>query len=212
MKIRDSSFVEVANNTITIFAGNDNPVIQLEETDNCSFAANHIAAEGQAFSLLGSSNNFFSENSITTAAKGLLLANAESRNITFTLFDDTLNGSTFILGSSLKLIPKAALAAEIASLTLYANDQILSTANSSNLELTLVTAAIGGGAIVVIANVAFLNGSAANWTFSLAIQGRPLGAATKSSEAKWTLAVPFMLAMLLMKMGLLKRRRRQLND
>jgi hypothetical protein len=212
MKIRDSSFLEVANNTITVFAGNDSPAIQLEETDNCSFVANHIAAEGQAFSLFGSSNNFFSENNITKTVESFLLANAESRNITFTLFDDTLNGSTLILGSSLKLMPKAALAAEIASLTLYANDQILSTADSPNLELILDTADIGGGDIVVIANVAFLNGSAANWTFSLAIQGRPLGPATKSSEAKWTLVVPFMLGMLLMKMGLLKNHIRKLND
>ncbi|MFX0114426.1 MAG: right-handed parallel beta-helix repeat-containing protein, partial [Candidatus Hodarchaeota archaeon] len=210
MKVLDSSFLRVENNTI--LSETDAPVIQLEETANCSFTSNYISTEGQAFSLIDSSNNFFSENTVSETDKSFLLANAESKNITFTLFDLTLNGTSLILGSSLKLIPKATLTAEIASLTLYVNDQIFAASNSSNFELTLDTTDIGGGDIIVIANVIFLNGSAANWTFSLKIQGRPLGPTKESSEAKWALLAPLILAMLLMKMGLLKSRRRQLND
>lgn len=207
LKISESSWVNVTNNTIAISSEND-PAVYLIEADNCSFLANTITVKGPAFSLLDSSTNLLSENNVVSASTTFLLANGQSKNTTLTVFD-RVNASTLNYGSTLKLRPKASVASNIDSMTLHVGERLLSSTNKPALELLLDTQEIGGGEYVVAVHVLFLNGTQVNWTFSLSIQGRPL-VTSASSDTSWPMLISLsVVGLLAIKSWRIKRRRRR---
>ncbi|MHA2231498.1 MAG: right-handed parallel beta-helix repeat-containing protein [Candidatus Hodarchaeales archaeon] len=207
LKISESSWVNVTNNTIAISSEND-PAVYLIEADNCSFLANTITVKGPVFSLLDSSMNLLSENNAVSASTTFLLANSQSKNIMLTVFD-RVNASTLNYGSTLKLRPKAAVASNIDSMALHVNERLLSSTNQPALELLLDTQEIGGGEYVVAVHVLFLNGTQVNWTFSLSIQGRPL-VTSASSDTSWPMLISLsVVGLLAIKSWRIKRCRRR---
>ncbi|MHA2497116.1 MAG: right-handed parallel beta-helix repeat-containing protein [Candidatus Hodarchaeales archaeon] len=204
MEIKDSSLARVENNTINASFGT-NPAIYIVDSDNCSFIANQIATEGPVFRLLASSNIFLSENVVVSTSAIFLFGDSQSMNITFALFDP-VNTTSLNLGSTLKLLPNAAVKSEIVSMTLHVNERVLSHVDTPNLELYLNTTEIGRGTFAIAVNIVFLNGTEASWSFSLVIEGRPV-VSTTTSKASWRVLMPLLLGLLSLKAWILKRRR-----
>jgi parallel beta-helix repeat protein len=204
MEIKDSSLARVENNTINASFGT-NPAIYIVDSDNCSFIANQIATEGPVFRLLASSNIFLSENAVVSTSAIFLFGDSQSMNITFALFDP-VNTTSLNLGSTLKLLPNAAVKSEIVSMTLHVNERVLSHVDTPNLELYLNTTEIGRGTFAIAVNIVFLNGTEASWSFSLVIEGRPV-VSTTTSKASWRVLMPLLLGLLSLKAWILKRRR-----
>ncbi|MFX0114673.1 MAG: right-handed parallel beta-helix repeat-containing protein [Candidatus Hodarchaeota archaeon] len=203
LRISQSSSITVENNSITVSSNITDPAIYLDETGNCSFIANQISVEGAAFYLDHSSNIILSENVIISTFGVFLLADDFSRNTTLTIWNN-VNTTALYPRATLILIPPTVLESEIASMTLYYVNRggkilPLSNATAPNLELVLNALTLGGGNFTIMVSIAFLNGTEANWSFSLFIYGEPTHVITKTityattSNTNWVMITPLLL-------------------
>lgn len=195
LRISDSKLIRVENNTFHVFE-EMNPGILIDETEDCSFYANQILAAGPGFHLLDSNNLLFSGNAVSSNSSTFLFANSLSKNIMLTLFEEAMN-SSLNDGSTLKLIPKASVESEIASMTLYIDNKTLISTDKPPLELILNTNDIGGGNFDVVVEIVFLNGTTVNWMFSLIVQGRPRNSSSNSETTSWEILGPLLMSLLL---------------
>ncbi|MHA2496439.1 MAG: right-handed parallel beta-helix repeat-containing protein [Candidatus Hodarchaeales archaeon] len=196
MKITEANSGVIEGNKI--IASDDYPVFLLEDTENCSFIANQISAQGAIFYLQDSSNDFFSENRVTSSSSGeFLLATGQSKNITLAIFD-MIGFASIEQGSTLKFVPKAAIKPEIALMTLYSNDNTFANADASNLELILPITNADRGNKSIVVEVLFHNNTKTNWTFSIVVLGRHHSLVTSTSDASWYLLIPLTLGMQLL--------------
>lgn len=213
MRITRTSLASIEGNVITISSKNT-PAIYLDEVENSFFTTNQITAAGSAFQLVDSSNIRFLENAISSISTPFLLADSLSKNVTVTVFD-AINGSSLYVGSTMILIPQAGMESEIASMALYIAEETFSKVEKPNLKLLLDTTELGGGDFNFEVKIVFVNGTDAEWFFSLIIHGRPRyysGRTVKyetTSKTTWDIILTsFTLGLLTMKSWLQKRRKR----
>ncbi|MHA2271355.1 MAG: right-handed parallel beta-helix repeat-containing protein [Candidatus Hodarchaeales archaeon] len=204
IKITDSDFVTLESNTVSASGSITDPAIFLEEAQSCSIFGNQITSIGPAFYLQDSPNNLFSENIATSDLTPLLALNSLSRNVT--LYLPISSQATIVLfpRSTLRLIPPEAIKQEIVSMTLYADEQLLSSSSSPTLELVLDSYDIGGGNFTITVSIEFLNGTEEQWSFFVYVQGKVYGNPNReityatTSNANWNSLLPLVLAMLLL--------------
>ncbi|MFW9916052.1 MAG: right-handed parallel beta-helix repeat-containing protein [Candidatus Thorarchaeota archaeon] len=204
IKITDSDFVTLDSNTISASGSINDPAIFLEGAESCSIFGNQITSIGPAFYLQDSSNNLFSENIVTSDLNALLALNSLSRNVTLYLPISSQDIIVLLPRAILQLSPPEAIKQEIVSMTLYANQQLLSSSSSPDLELVLDSYDIGGGNFTITIDIEFLNGTKAQWSFFVYVQGkvypnpnRKITYAT-TSNANWNNFLPLVLAMFLL--------------
>jgi hypothetical protein len=213
MRMISSSLVIIEGNIIAISSKNI-PAIYLDDVENCSFTTNQISATGPAFQLVDSTNIRFLENAVASISTSFLIADSLSKNVTVTVFD-VINGSSLYAGSTLIVVPQPGMESEIASMTLHIDEETFSKAEKPNLELVLDTFELGGGDFNFGVRIVYINGTEADWFFSLTIHGRPRYYSGKTikyeTTSKTTLDIiftSFTLGLLTMKSWLQKRRKR----
>lgn len=204
IKITDTDFVTLESNIISVSGSITDPAIFLDGAQSCSLFANQITSVGPAFYLQDSPNNFLSENIANSDLAPFLVANSLSRNITLVLPIPSQSTLGLFPRSTLRLIPPEAIRLEIVSMTLYADEQLLSSSSSPTLELVLDTYDIGGGNFTITVEILFLNGTEEQWSFFVYIQGRAYANPNRqitydtTSNANWNSLIPLVLAMFLL--------------
>ncbi|MFQ5977218.1 MAG: NosD domain-containing protein [Candidatus Heimdallarchaeota archaeon] len=213
MRMISSSLAIIEGNIITISSKNV-PAIYLDDVENCSFISNQVTATGLAFHLVDSANIRFLENTVASISTSFLLADSLSKNVTVTVYD-VINDSSLYAGSTLIMVPQPGMESEIASMTLYIDEVIFSRVERPNLKLVLDTFELGGGDFNFAVKIVYVNGTEADWFFSLTIHGRPRYYSGKTikyettSKTTWDIILTsFALGLLTMKSWLQKRRKK----